>query len=285
MKRLVLPLALALLGAACASSRTTSPPGQPAPASGTTPPSAPAPPTTGVPPAGPPPVASPTPPASSRGPVGDYRSVLKLYRANLSEDFIIDRVRRDGIAYELGADQIIELRTNGVSERVIQAMLDTRDGSYTPASDPYGAPRRPPEDRVVIDAPPPSGPPTAIGDPPIVWEGVVRREPGIVILKNRWHVGRLTFAENQLRWEDARDSSKNLLIPWNAVTEQFMTCLKKAGGNECFEWGFRTSGGDEYRFRDVTWEQGDDTKVHAIHSWFRSRFASLVDSNRPVDEK
>jgi hypothetical protein len=223
--------------------------------------------------------------------VGNYRDVLKLYRANLSEDFIIDRIHRDGVVYDLGADQIIELRSNGVSERVIQTMLDTRTGADAGAAYDAGAPapapmpRRPPEDRVTIDAPPPSGMPTALGEPPVVWEGLVRRQPGIVILKNRWNVGRLTYADNQLRWEDAKDSSKNLLIPWNAVREQFMTCLKRAGGNECFEWGFRTANGDEYRFRDVTWEQGDDTKVQAIHAWFRSRYPSLVDSNRPVDEK
>ena len=48
---------------------------------------------------------------------------------------------------------------------------------------------------------------------------------------------------------------------------------------------FRTRNGDEYRFRDVSWEQGDDQRVQTIHAYFRSRFPSLVDSERPVDEK
>ena len=280
----IIPFGLALL-AACSSTRTSAPPGQPVPAS--TP--APAPPAEAVPPAGAlaPSPTEPMPVAvESRGAVGDYRDVLKLYRANLSEDFILERIRRDGVVYDLGADQIIQLRDGGVSERVIQAMLDTRAGAAGAAA-PLAAPapRRPPEDRITVDGGARPLGPAQMGEAPVEWEGVVRREPGIVILKNRWRVGRLTFADGQLRWQDARDSSKNLLIPWNAVREQFLTCLKRAGGNECFEWGVRTASDDEYRFRDVTWEQGDDTKVLAIHDWFAGRFPSLVDSQRPVDEK
>jgi len=155
-------------------------------------------------------------------------------------------------------------------------MLDTRNL----AGD---MPRRPPEDRITVDGSPMPAAVTPM--PPMEWEGVVRREPGIVILKNRWRSGRLSFAEGQIRWIDARDSSKNLLIPENAVSEQFLTCLKKAGGNECFEWGFVTKKDDEYRFRDVTWEQGENAKALAIHDWFRARLPSMVDSQRPVDEK
>ncbi len=279
--RLVVPLALLLLVGACASSTSAPPPARPVPAPAVTPVPAPTPPTEGVAP-GVPPIPVPTVPVASRGPVGDYREVMKLYRANLSEDFILERIRRDGAIYDLTADQIITLRSSGVSERVIQAMLDTRNntGAYTaydtaaPAPAPPPMPRRPPEDRITISA-----------DAPVVWEGLVRRNPGIVILKNRWHVGTLTFADGQFRWVDARDSTRNVLVPWNAVAEQFMSCLKKAGGNECFEWGFRTRNGDEYRFRDVSWEQGDDQRVQTIHAYFRSRFPSLVDSERPVDEK
>jgi len=274
-RRLTLAVAAALVAAACSSSRAGSPPvAQPSP--GSAPPGQPAPPVETSPPGQP--LPSPTVPPPGLGPVGSYTDVLKLYRANLSEDFILERIRRDGIVYDLNADQIIQLRSNGVSERVIQAMLDTRNGAPAEVAPAVvAAPRRPPEDRMTIDAPPP--------DAPVVWEGLARRNSGIVVLKGRWDVGKLTFADGQIRWVDAKDSSKNLLVPWKAVTEQFLTCLKKPGGNECFEWGFRTANGDEYRFRDVAWEQGEDGKVAALHDYFRSRFPSLVDSQRPVNEK
>jgi hypothetical protein len=275
MKRLALPGALALALAACSSSRTTAPPNAAPPPS-----VAPAPTPAGVPmtpPSHPSPQPSPTVPPSAPGsPVADYREVMKLYRANLSEDFIIDRIRQDHAVYNLTADNVIELRSSGVSERVIQAMLDTSRGAEPMGS---AAPRRPAEDRVTIEAPPPAA------EAPVRWEGLVRRDSGIVVLKSRFRVGTLTFAEGQIRWLDAKDSSKNLLIPERALSEQFMTCLKKPGGNECFEWGFKTSNGDEYRFRDVTWEQNGNDKVAAVHDYFKNRFPSLIDSQKPVDEK
>jgi hypothetical protein len=277
-------LAFAALLGGCSTSRPASPP--PA-VPDSAPPSVSEPPTQGQPPGSTLPTPVPTPPIASRGPVGDYRDVLKLYRANLSEDFVIDRIRQDGAVYNLSADQVIELRSSGVSERVIDVMLDTSRGTSLASterpmpSDAVVSPRRPPEDRLTVQGDPQGLPP----DAPVRWEGVVRRQPGIHVLKNRYHIGTLTFAEGQLRWVDAKDSSKNLLIPERAIVEQFRTCMKRSGGNECFEWGVRTQGGDEYRFRDVSWEQGVNDKVDALHSYFRSRFPSLIASDRPVDEK
>jgi hypothetical protein len=117
------------------------------------------------------------------------------------------------------------------------------------------------------------------------WEGLVRHNPTLISLKGKWDDGSLAISDGEIRWRDARDSRKNLLIPERALSEQFLTCVKKSGGNECFEWGFRTSNGEEYRFRDAAWTQGSNDKILAIHDFFKSRHPSLVDSSRPVDEK
>jgi len=205
---------------------------------------------------------APTPPAAPA--VADYRDVIKLYRANMSEEFILAQIQRE-LPYDLTVEQIVEVRNGGVPERIIQAMLDHRSAPTEPL--PSTEPARPAApDRMT-------------------WEGVVRRKSGIVIFGGRWRIGRLDFADRQLRWFDARDSTRNLLIPERSIAEQFRTCLKKSGGNECFEWGVRTTSGDEYVFRDALWEQAVDGKVESIHSFFRERFPNLIDSSRPADEK
>jgi hypothetical protein len=216
----------------------------------------------------------PLPPPEPGSPVADNREVIKLYRANISEDFILERIRRDGIPYNLTADQIIELRSSGVSERVIEAMT-ARPGSaeYTATQAPAQVPPPPPPSRATM------------APPPIKWEGVMRRNKAIVTLKGRWEIGTLSFADGQLRWIDARDSSKNLLIPDRPIAEQFLVCLKKPGGNECFEWGIRTKDGDEYLFRDALWEQDVNDKPLSIHEEMRARYPSMIDSERPVDKK
>jgi hypothetical protein len=116
------------------------------------------------------------------------------------------------------------------------------------------------------------------------WEGLTRRNSGVVLLKSRWDPGVLEFKDETLRWTDARDASKNVLLTAKQMTEQQLTCLKKPGGNECFEWVIRTKG-QEYRFRDIAWEQGDNAKVAELFAYFRSRYPNLVFSQTPVDEK
>ncbi|MBK6404458.1 MAG: hypothetical protein IPF66_05145 [Holophagales bacterium] len=105
-----------------------------------------------------------------------------------------------------------------------------------------------------------------------------------MLLKSRWDSGMLEFREASLRWVDSKRTEKNLLIPIEQVTEQQLTCLKKAGGNECFEWVVKTRS-EEYRIRDASWKQGDNTKVQELYDFFRSAYPNLISSRTPVDEK
>src|SRR5438552_2320883 len=50
--------------------------------------------------------------------------VVKLSRAQVGEDIVLSYVQNAGIAYSLGPDDIVRLRNEGVSDRVINAMLD-----------------------------------------------------------------------------------------------------------------------------------------------------------------
>jgi hypothetical protein len=105
-----------------------------------------------------------------------------------------------------------------------------------------------------------------------------------VLFKGRWDSGVLEFKDGSLRWVDSHDAGKNVLLPAAQLTEQQLTCLKKAGGNECFEWVVKTRN-EEYRFRDVGWQQGEDAKVAELYEYFSGAYPSLISSRRPVDEK
>ena len=59
--------------------------------------------------------------------------VIKLQKAGLSDDLIIQQIRKKGQPFDLSADQIIQLKNASVSERVIQVMI-------IPASNPAAAP-------------------------------------------------------------------------------------------------------------------------------------------------
>src|SRR5260370_15265943 len=66
-----------------------------------------------------------TPAAPAKLPYG-VEDVLKLSRAQISEDIILNYVQNSGTSYNLGAQDVIYLRNQGVSDRVVNAMLGQR---------------------------------------------------------------------------------------------------------------------------------------------------------------
>jgi hypothetical protein len=43
--------------------------------------------------------------------------------------------------------------------------------------------------------------------------------------------------------------------------------------------------GEEYRFRDVGWRQGENAKVDELFTFFKETYPSMISSRTPVDEK
>ena len=189
--------------------------------------------------------------------------ITRLWKANLSEDFISKYVTHSDLARDLTADDVVRLRTAGVPETLITSITRRRSEAGAAASTPQAIAGTQEARR---------------------WDGLTRRNSGVVLLKSRWDAGVLEFKDGSIRWVDSRDAAKNVLLPASQMTEQQLTCLKKSGGNECFEWVVKTRN-EEYRFRDVGWQQGENAKVAEIFAYFSAAYPSLISSHKPVDEK
>src|SRR5208283_3361132 len=63
--------------------------------------------------------------------------VVRLAQAKVSDDIIVTYVQTSGNAYGLNADQILYLRQDGVSDRVISAMLTQRSKLAASVPVPY----------------------------------------------------------------------------------------------------------------------------------------------------
>ena len=203
------------------------------------------------------------PPAAASVNSALVEDITRLWRANLSEEFISKYVAHSDLARDLTAEDVVHLRNAGVPETLI-ASITLRRGDARAVERASGA------------ASAPAGPRR--------WDGLTRRNSGVVIFKGRWDAGVLEFKDGSLRWVDSRDAGKNVLLPAAQLTEQQLTCLKKSGGNECFEWVVKTRN-EEYRFRDVGWRQGEDAKVAELYEYFSGAYPNLISSRRPVDEK
>jgi hypothetical protein len=204
--------------------------------------------------------ANSTPVATSTTPTL-VEDITRLWRANLSEEFIRKYIARSDLARDLTAEDVVLLRNAGVPETLITSI---QRGEASGAASPTQMSSGPRNSRR--------------------WDGLVRRNSGIVLLKSRWDSGVLEFKDASLRWMDSKDAGKNVLLTAPQVTEHQLTCLKKAGGNECFEWVVKTRN-EEYRFRDVGWQQGENAKVQELFEFFGSVYPSLIKSRRPVEEK
>jgi hypothetical protein len=70
--------------------------------------------------------ASPAAPAASvKLPYG-VEDIIKLGRAQVNDDIIVKYIQGSGTIYTLGPQEIVRLRDQGVSDRVVTAMLDQR---------------------------------------------------------------------------------------------------------------------------------------------------------------
>ena len=215
-----------------------------------------------------------------------FEEILKLWKGNLSEEFIKRKIESEAVIYQLSADDIVLSKAANVPESIIEAMMKTaqRPGA-TPAMTAPAA--------TVAPAVAPAAAPVAPAPPVDLaaqadrsWEGIVRRNDGIVLFKGRWDDGKLSFKEEKLTWLDARDEKKNLILPAKSIREQFLVCLKGAPSEqtECFEWGVKTENG-EYRFRDVGWKRSDSTKPQELYDFMKAIYPNLVSSKYPADEK
>jgi hypothetical protein len=279
----------------CRSAGTSAPPGgPPGPSTGGTPtspnpapapppvvtaaPPAPAPPTpvpTAVPapafvaapaqsteaPAPPPPASAvpqqpPAPPAPER----PYQGIIRLKQAGFSDEFLLNKVRTENVAYQLTTADILDLRAAGISEDVIVAMM--RSGQ--PAGSMAGAPvaRR------------------------AEFEGLARVGKGFLVFgtSTSKNAGRLVVEGDKISWYQAADPKKNFSIYAKNVKEIFNTCVLRPGQNLCLEFGLVTFTGEEYRFRDPGWKNGDNHLVMEATTYFRDAFPSLFFTQRTASE-
>src|SRR5438105_9318295 len=99
--------------------------------------------------------------------------VLKLSHAQISEDIVLNYVRSSGTIYNLSPNDIVYLKNEGVSDRVLNAMLDQRKRVTETAS-----PSAPPESAV-----PNGSMPAYQGDPNLAGASPSYGEPAPVYVE------------------------------------------------------------------------------------------------------
>ena len=199
------------------------------------------------------------PSAAPAPPPRPYQDILKLKQAGLSDEFLLNKIHTENVPYQLTTPEIVELRNAGVSETVVQAMM--RSGQPPAATSGVEVARK------------------------AEFSGFARVGKGFLGLgTSAKKVGRLVVDGENVSWFDAEDPKKNFSIYARNIKEVFNTCVLRPGQNLCLEFGFVTHTGEEYRFRDSGWKNGDNKLVLDATSYFRQAFPTLFFSQRAVNE-
>jgi len=188
-----------------------------------------------------------------------YQDILKLKQAGLSDEFLLNKIHADNVPYQLTTPEIVELRTAGISETVLQEMM--RSGQPAAATSGMEVARK------------------------AEFSGFARVSKGFLGLSTLARkVGRLVVDGENVSWFDAEDPKKNFSIYARNIKEVFNTCVLRPSQNLCLEFGFVTHTGEEYRFRDPGWKNGDNKLVLDATAYFRQAFPTLFFSQRAVSE-
>jgi hypothetical protein len=125
--------------------------------------------------------------------------VKELARAGVSDEVIISQIRNSHSVYQLSTAEIIDLKDAGVSERVIDFMINTASvGPYS------SAPQPPPETTASMEAVEVAQPPP----PPIVEEYSPAPAPGYVWIAGSWtwYAGRWVWVRGRWAWPPHRNA-------------------------------------------------------------------------------
>jgi hypothetical protein len=195
----------------------------------------------------------PTPPA----PV-PYEEILRLKQAGVSDQLILSKIRTDNITYDLTTDQILRLRSAGLSEEILEAMIKSGRAAAATAGTPTA---RKAEFTLAI---------------------VEKSFLGVLGTSTK-NVGRLTIEGDKLIWI-GDDPEKNRSLYVQNIKQIYNTCVLRAGGNHCLEFGLITYTGEEFRLRDPGWERGENAGVLALTEYFRSFVPNVPFAERTTEK-
>jgi WXXGXW repeat (2 copies) len=118
--------------------------------------------------------------ARAQSPPPSVADIKMLAKGGISEEVILSQIRNSHAIYRLSTADILDLKDSGVSEKVIDFMINTANTSpmpHAPTVSPTPPPPPSPPQEVVVGAQPP---------PPIVEQVVVSPGPEYVWIAGYW---------------------------------------------------------------------------------------------------
>ena len=197
------------------------------------------------------PLPSPTPAAAKPD---DPRLIdlVRLVKAGLSESLVAEQVKHSTERYQMTVNDLVYLKENQVPEAIIAALL-----ASTAPPTPTPTPNTPPTPTPIMDL---------TFKPMLMVTGALRKNSQ----------GSMAVKAERIEWYDEQHPERNLSILATGLQTVWLTCKPRPQGNYCYEIGMQVFKGDSYRFRDASWEAGNNQQVLGLYQALKERFPQLV---------
>lgn len=193
--------------------------------------------------------------------------IIRLKQAGFSEDFLLAKIRNETIRYQLDTDALVRLRSAGISETVINAMMQA-GGQSAPAPP---APVAEPLPAVLLHA---------------EFSGLVHFHRGFLGFgrSSVKGVGKLVVDGDKVNWYEGEDPDHNFSVYAKNIKEVYLTCVLRPQENLCLEIGIVTFTGEEWRFREPGWKLGENKQILSAYDYFKKAFPKVFFTERAVAE-
>jgi len=195
-----------------------------------------------------------TAPAPTPAPVqpDDARLVklVELVKAGLSENLIIEQIRRSQPAFNLTVNDLLYLKRNDVPENIIAALLNASSQSPFAAPTPQATP---------TPTPTPTPPAELTVDGLILDRGFGRVD----------YAGKLIFSQDTIRWVPRKQPSAGFELHPKGIREVSVTCRTVSQGKFCYQLVVKIAAGDSFEFEDEQRERGGNAAIEQAVKAFR----------------
>lgn len=195
--------------------------------------------------------------------------IVRLVRAGLSDELIVRKIETDSERYRPSINDLVFLKSNGVSDTVIAVLMETAMGEPTERSS--GVSASTPASATAQAAAPSTAELERRG---LEFGPVLRVTTAAAVFKKSTE-GTTLLIEDRIEYRDSEDAERNVAFFGTVLKRARLKCTDPMEPSSCFELVLKPAHGDDLRLRDVDWERGGNREIEALYAALRDRYPKV----------
>jgi hypothetical protein len=179
--------------------------------------------------------------------------IVKLVKAGLSEDLIVQQIKYAGLVYKMSVNDLIYLKENKIPESIIGELIRTNSTAFNKKEESATKEIKAKQESNTFQ-------------PLLYMRGALKKNAS----------GTLMLKEGRFEWLDSKKSDKNYSLQVSSIKTAWLNCSPRPQGNFCFELSLGLFNDDTYSYRDFSWEAGGNTQILALFSTLKENYPQII---------